>query len=311
MVDEKNKNNRIYPLSLVKREVARVQKAASEGALIGCGDHPKSGLSDLKTASHLVKKVWVDEDSKTAWAELAILPTETGKKAQTIIRSGGKLGVSAAGFGTVDEKTRIVKDDYVLRGIDIVLNPSFEKATFDKNSICESVDLSQQAEPELSIEEAEQMGLIASSSSKASGPELTEEKLMAEMEKGYKEQLNTREFRGSFEQFRAKYEEAYRQYSNMPENPKMEELKKKVEQDEGLNLLYKEYRLSGGRKIFTEWKKAEGKRLLEERPIPSPKKVKVEEPDYSKLTEAQVYSEAMIAGVSPTRMLEILRKNKR
>jgi len=96
--DKENQNGRIYPKSLLDREIKRLEPKIKEGSLIGAGDHPASGMADIATASHIVKKLWLDEGGK-GWAELAILPTERGKNIQSIIKNGGKLGISARGFG--------------------------------------------------------------------------------------------------------------------------------------------------------------------------------------------------------------------
>lgn len=136
--EKENLNKRIYPTALLQRETARVQKAVESGAFIGTGDHPASGMTDIATASHLVKKIWLDEDGK-GQAEIRILPTTRGKNIMALIKGGASLGISARGFGTVDEKTRRVKDDYKLQGIDIVTNPSFADATFTKANVFESI----------------------------------------------------------------------------------------------------------------------------------------------------------------------------
>lgn len=137
--DKKNLNDRIYPMALLQRETARVQKAVESGAFIGTGDHPAGGMTDIATASHIVRKIWLDEDGK-GQAEIRILPTARGKNIMALIKGGARLGISSRGFGNVDEKTRRVKDDYKLQGIDIVTNPSFVDATFDKSNVFESVD---------------------------------------------------------------------------------------------------------------------------------------------------------------------------
>ncbi len=137
--EEENLNKRIYPMALLQRETARVQKAVESGTFIGTGDHPAGGMTDIATASHIVKKIWLDEDGK-GQAEIRILPTTRGKNIMALIKGGGSLGISARGFGTIDEKTRRVQDDYKLQGIDIVTNPSFKDATFSAANVFESVD---------------------------------------------------------------------------------------------------------------------------------------------------------------------------
>ncbi|MBL7083422.1 MAG: hypothetical protein ISS41_07320 [Candidatus Aminicenantes bacterium] len=137
--DEELQNKRIYPKALMQREIARVQKDIEEGGFLGTADHPKSGRAELESVSHIIQKAWLDKNGK-GWAEMKILPTTKGKNLQTIIREGGRLGVSTRGFGTVDDITRKVNDDYKLMGIDIVCNPSYEAGTFTKDNVFESVN---------------------------------------------------------------------------------------------------------------------------------------------------------------------------
>lgn len=141
--DEKNINGRTYPISLLKREVARVQGSVKKGSFIGTGDHPSSGTEDIATASHIVTALSLDEKGQGT-AELRILPTERGKTVQTLIRNNAQLGVSIRGFGTVSKDGRVA-DDYKLAGLDVVLNPSFKGAVFDKNNISESQNFGEES----------------------------------------------------------------------------------------------------------------------------------------------------------------------
>ncbi len=135
--DEETINKRIYPKALLQRETARVQKQVESGAFIGTGDHPASGLADIKTASHIINKIWMDEGGR-GWAKIRILDTERGKNIQSLIKGGAQLGISTRGFGQVGKSGK-VDDDYKLMGIDIVMNPSVSSATFSKANIFESV----------------------------------------------------------------------------------------------------------------------------------------------------------------------------
>jgi len=138
--DEKNGNGRIYPRALMKREVNRVSKDISDGRMLGSADHPKGGNTELNSVSHIVTKMKLDDAGK-GWAELKIMDTTAGKNLKTIIKSGGKLGVSTRGFGTQNPDTKKVNDDYKLTGLDIVANPSYKAGTFSSDSIFESFDL--------------------------------------------------------------------------------------------------------------------------------------------------------------------------
>jgi len=152
--EEENKNKRTYPASLLQREIDKVQKSVEEGSFIGMGDHPGSGQASIESASHIVNKLWMDDNGK-CWAEMKILGTEKGKGIQEIIKAGGKLGLSSRSFGTV--KNGIVQDDLKLSGIDIVMNPSSFGATFNKENIFESVDFSEKKETKMEMNSKEKI----------------------------------------------------------------------------------------------------------------------------------------------------------
>ena len=61
--DIRNQNGRIYKKSLLQREFAKLQTAIQKKSLIGTGDHPKSGIADIATASHLVTALSMDEQA--------------------------------------------------------------------------------------------------------------------------------------------------------------------------------------------------------------------------------------------------------
>jgi len=138
---ERNLNGRIYPESLLKREISRVQGSVKRGSFIGTGDHPFSGIENIATASHIVTSLSLDKKGK-GMAELRILPTERGKAIQTLIRNNATLGVSIRGFGTIAKDGRVA-DDYKLVGLDVVLNPSFKDSVFDKSNIFESASFNE------------------------------------------------------------------------------------------------------------------------------------------------------------------------
>lgn len=138
--DVENGNGRIYPKDIMQREVTRVQKDIDGGRFLGTSDHPKSGMTELDKVSHIVNTLEIDEKGQ-GWAELSILDTVAGKNLKVILKSGGSLGLSTRGFGTFDKKTKKVKEDYKLSGLDIVSNPSYQKGVFSSANIFESMNL--------------------------------------------------------------------------------------------------------------------------------------------------------------------------
>jgi len=144
--DKKNKNGRTYRKSLLQREVRRVQEAIGRGSFVGSGDHNTSGHATLADASHVVKKLWMEDDG-TGWAELEVVGTERGKNIMALIQAGATLGLSPKGRGSVGYNGKVL-DDYQLLGLDIVIDPSEPTASFSKDNVSES-------RQHLSVEEKE------------------------------------------------------------------------------------------------------------------------------------------------------------
>jgi hypothetical protein len=318
--DQINGNGRLYPRPILEREIKKIQADIDIGETVyGHPFHPPDGVGTSDEISHEWKKVWLNEKGE-ALGQLTVLPTSRGKDIQILISGGRKLGISSRGFGKtvekIEQKTgkkyQEVQDDFSLSVPgDWSLRPSVAGAgtCAEELRLCE--DLMNKEEPieeTITVEQAEAMGLIASSKTKSQGAELTEEQLMEQMEAGYKEELNLHHFRGSFEQFRCRHEESFRIEFNMPDNPKLEELKNKIAEDESLQLLWQEYRRAGGRKSLMEFSKVEGQQLLEQKPSPTPEKPKELEPDYSNLVEKDIMAEAFICKMHPKKYLEKLRK---
>ncbi len=122
--DVANANGRLYPRKTVERAVAAADQQAKRLIVFGADRHVDD--FNVDDVSHQLLGLWVEKDG-TAWAKAKILPTSRGKNLSTIIRNGGRVGVSLKGFGSVTQKESvgIVGDDFVLSQIDFCLSPSF------------------------------------------------------------------------------------------------------------------------------------------------------------------------------------------
>lgn len=148
--DWKNKNDRTYPHKIFKSAVEKFNAKIQRG-IPGMADHPTLGATKLSGISHLLTKVWLD-DNKIAWAEGDLLNTTKGRDVLTILKSGTKIGASLRGYGSTD-KAGMVKDDLELNSVDLVVDPSFEQyASVSQANIIESTILEPKVE-KLSIGE--------------------------------------------------------------------------------------------------------------------------------------------------------------
>ena len=122
--DTLNQNGRIYPRSILEREITNYQKFIDERRALGECDHPDSSVVELKNASHLVTSARMEGDNVIGTIE--ILNTPSGQILRSLIESGVTLGISSRGVGSTrrDGERQIVQDDFQLICFDMVSEPS-------------------------------------------------------------------------------------------------------------------------------------------------------------------------------------------
>ena len=128
--DIKNRNGRVYPMDVLKKEVDRYNKEfVAEGRAFGELGHPDGPTVNLDRVSHMVTKL--EPDGKNFIGEAKLLSTPMGNIAKALIKDGGKLGVSSRGMGSLESRNgaNYVKNDfYLATAADIVADPSAPKA---------------------------------------------------------------------------------------------------------------------------------------------------------------------------------------
>jgi hypothetical protein len=122
--DAQNGNGRIYPRSILEREMGNYQKLIKERRALGELDHPDQAVINLANASHLVTESWWDGND--VMGKIQILNTPSGKILRSLVESGVTLGISSRGMGSVTENAQgtIVEDDFNLVCYDMVSEPS-------------------------------------------------------------------------------------------------------------------------------------------------------------------------------------------
>lgn len=122
-----NKNKRKYSRTIVEREVIKFnQGPIKEGRSWMELDHPPSPTISLKNACGLIKELTMNGNDAIGKSKL--IDTPNGRIASVCLESGGKLGVSSRGVGTIDKFSGYVNSDYSLVTVDVVANPSAPKS---------------------------------------------------------------------------------------------------------------------------------------------------------------------------------------
>ena len=122
VAEAKNKNGRVYPASIIDREVQnfireKIEKKMAGGEL----NHPTMAEVNPERISHYVTELKRDGNVWLGKAKVASTPM--GMIVQNLLSDDYRLGVSTRGLGTVG-KNGIVENDFRLVTADIVSNPS-------------------------------------------------------------------------------------------------------------------------------------------------------------------------------------------
>ena len=122
----KNRNNRMYPLKTLTKEVAKYdENYIQKGRALGELGHPDGPSINLDRVSH--KILSLREDGNNFIGRAKLLDTPMGKVAKSLLDEGVKLGVSSRGMASIrkEDNCNVVMDDFMLAtAADIVADPS-------------------------------------------------------------------------------------------------------------------------------------------------------------------------------------------
>ena len=123
--EEKNKNGRMYRADYIRPEVERyVTEVVKGNRAFGELGHPANPSINLDRVSHIITEIKID--GKYCMGKAKLTETPMGQIARGLMESGGQLGVSTRGMGSLVERSGImeVQKDFKLVTVDIVSDPS-------------------------------------------------------------------------------------------------------------------------------------------------------------------------------------------
>lgn len=133
--DTPNRNGRIYPERILKREAENYTKNyIGRKTALSELNHPESSLIDLDRVSHIITEMWWDGHvllgkllllTSPGFHERGIVSTK-GDQAANLLRLGVTLGISSRGVGSLKKvgDRNEVQDDFELICFDLVSSPS-------------------------------------------------------------------------------------------------------------------------------------------------------------------------------------------
>lgn len=134
--DVLNRNGRIYPWEILKRECIRyMEEEVTSKQSIGELDHPEeSAVPRLQFASHIIEDI--SFKGKEVWAKIKVLKAympenSEGRKVRGLILNSVQLGISSRSLGSIEEEYHEqygqyeqVQDDLTIVCWDLVSRPS-------------------------------------------------------------------------------------------------------------------------------------------------------------------------------------------
>jgi len=129
-----NRNGRIYPEKILKREAENYKKMIQKGTALSELNHPESSLIDLDRVSHMITDIWWEGPvllgklkllTSPGFHERGVVSTK-GDLAANYLRQGVTLGISSRGVGSLKKvgEQNEVQDDFELICFDLVSSPS-------------------------------------------------------------------------------------------------------------------------------------------------------------------------------------------
>lgn len=139
----KNRNGRIYPEEILKKQNEIYQQAIRERRAIGELDHPESSVIAGDRVSHNIIQTWWEGHTLMGKMEILMskgyidygIVSTKGDEVANLLRNNIMIGVSSRGVGSLKEikGDLIVQDDFELICWDVVTAPSTPGSWMFKN----------------------------------------------------------------------------------------------------------------------------------------------------------------------------------
>ena len=140
-----NRNGRIYPEAILKKQDQLYQQAIRERRAVGELDHPESSVIAGDRISHNITETWWENHTLMGKMEILMTPgfinygivSTKGDEVANLLRNRIKIGVSSRGVGSLKEGKdgeQIVQDDFEIICWDVVTAPSTPDAWIGKSA---------------------------------------------------------------------------------------------------------------------------------------------------------------------------------
>jgi hypothetical protein len=121
-----NRNQRVYPKEILEREInSHINEKVLDRRAYGELNHPAHFQVNPDRISHRITELRFDGNN--VWGKANILDNACGKILESIIKDGGKFGMSTRAIGSIKKNSKglnEVQQDLKLSCVDAVIDPS-------------------------------------------------------------------------------------------------------------------------------------------------------------------------------------------
>lgn len=124
-------NGRVYPRSIMEREIKRLQPRIEQASVISAVDHPGDGKTRIKESGAIVRGLWIEDDGEIRGRFEVVEEAPAGQALAAFLRRGAQLGMSSRGMGSTVPGPKgqdIVGEDFKLSTWDFVSDPACRDA---------------------------------------------------------------------------------------------------------------------------------------------------------------------------------------
>jgi len=130
--NEENDNGRMYDKDDYLSHFSYLQPQIDDNALAGELDHAEDYNPKMKDLSHVVRKLWYNEELNQVWIRIELFEEGDGKKAIEYARKGMPLYISSRASGYIDDDGNVTLD--TIYTFDIVYRPGFKVAELKRKT---------------------------------------------------------------------------------------------------------------------------------------------------------------------------------
>lgn len=129
--DQATANGRVYPRSVMEREINRLKPKIESVSVYSAVDHPGDGKTRIKDSGALVRGLWIENSGEIRGRFEVVEEAPAGQALAAFLRRGASVGMSSRGMGSTTTGPGghdVVGEDFRLNTWDFVSDPACQDA---------------------------------------------------------------------------------------------------------------------------------------------------------------------------------------